>query len=60
MVICIITPGVKYAWSRGPCFLVTAQLAPTLGAHPDKLEWFHFTRIHTIVNERLVNIESYY
>ena len=23
---------------------------PTLGAHPDKLEWFHCTRIHTIAD----------
>ena len=26
---------------------------PTLGVHPDKSEWFHCTRIHTIVDERL-------
>ena len=31
------------------------RLASTLpsGAHPDKSEWFHCTRIHTIVDERL-------
>jgi hypothetical protein len=33
-----------------PNFLVTAQPAPTLGVHPDKSEWFHCTRIHTIVD----------
>ena len=33
MVVCIITPGVKYAWSRGPCFLVTAQPAPHPRGH---------------------------
>ena len=33
MVVCIITPGVKYAWSRGPCFLVTAQSAPHPRGH---------------------------
>jgi hypothetical protein len=26
---------------------------PTLGAHPDKSEWFHCTRIQSIVDERL-------
>ena len=34
-------------------FLLTAQPAPTLGAYPDKSEWFHCTRIHTIVDGRL-------
>ena len=31
---------------------------PTLGAYPDKSEWFHWTRIHTIVDERLDNPEN--
>jgi len=33
-----------------------AQPAP----HPDKSGWFHWTRIHTIVDERLGILESYY
>ena len=33
---------------------------PTLGVHRDKSEWFHCTRIHTIVDEWLGILESYY
>ena len=33
---------------------------PTLGAHPDKSEWFHCARIHTIVDGLLASIDSYY
>jgi hypothetical protein len=33
---------------------------PTLGAHPDKSEWFHCTRIHTIVDGLLGISEIYY
>jgi hypothetical protein len=36
------------------CLSSNPSQHPTLGAHPDKSEWFHCTRIHTIVDERLV------
>jgi hypothetical protein len=32
---------------------------PTQGAHPDKSEWFHCTRIHTITLEWLVIFEVF-
>jgi hypothetical protein len=33
--------------------LESVQQHSTLGAHPDKSEWFHCTRIHTTMNDWL-------
>ncbi|MGZ0217275.1 MAG: hypothetical protein ACKVKP_14700, partial [Acidimicrobiales bacterium] len=40
--------------------LFPSKKRPTLGAHPDKSEGFHCTRIHTILDKRLDNFENYH